>query len=71
MRVLASATVDVVEEPKPGHDGKFKVLVWGEKPHNYLRTYEISAKTDTMAAQQGIERFVKEMEALLEQGTDP
>jgi hypothetical protein len=42
----------------------FKVEVWGAEPYDYVRVYEIQAKNDTMAAQNGIQRFVAEMEAL-------
>jgi hypothetical protein len=40
----------------------FKVEVWGAEPYDYVRIYEIQAKSDTMAAQSGIQRFVAEME---------
>ena len=70
MRVLANATIDVVEEPTLEKDGLFKVTVWGRPPHDYTRVYEIAAKTDTIAAQQGINRFVEEMQTLSAQGTD-
>lgn len=69
-RVLANATVDVIRESSPEASGLFRVDVWGIPPHAETRSYEIEAKTDTMAAQQGIERFVKEMETLSVQGTD-
>jgi len=42
--------------------GHFRVEVWGHEPHDYVRHYEIQAKSDTMAAQEGIRRFVEEME---------
>jgi hypothetical protein len=63
-RVLAKAVVDVVREPTPKTIGCFKVEVWGEDPHDYVRHYEILAKSDTLAAQEGIQRFVQEMERL-------
>ena len=63
-RVLANAVVDVVKPATATHIGHFKVEVWGKEPHDYVRTYEIMAKSDTMAAQQGIQKFVDEMEAL-------
>lgn len=62
--VLANAVVDVIKPSTPNSLGVFKVEVWGREPHDYTRTYEITAKSDTMAAQQGIARFVKEMEQL-------
>lgn len=63
-QVLASATVDVIRPATPLKQGLFKVTAWGLPPHDQDRIYEIEAKNDTTAAQQGIARFVKEMEAL-------
>lgn len=63
-RVLASATVDVVKPATPRGLGVFKVNVWGQPPYDHVRIYQIQAKTDTIAAQEGIKRFVKEMERL-------
>jgi hypothetical protein len=63
-RVLANAVVDVLKPSSPVRIGRFKVEVWGKEPHDYVRTYEIMAKSDTIAAQEGIRRFVKEMEAM-------
>jgi hypothetical protein len=63
-RVLAQAVLDVIRAPTPTTVGSFKVEVWGKPPHDYVRHYEILAKTDTIAAQEGIQRFVKEMETL-------
>ena len=63
-RVLASAVVDVLKPATPVVLGRFKVEVWGKAPHDYVRLYEIMAKNDTIAAQEGIYRFVAEMEAL-------
>jgi len=63
-QVLASAVVDVIKPSTPVRIGNFKVEVWGQAPHDYVRTYEIMAKSDTVAAQEGIHRFVQEMEAM-------
>jgi hypothetical protein len=63
-RVLASAVVDVIKPSTPVRVGNFRVEVWGKPPHDYVRTYEIIAKSDTVAAQEGIQRFVREMEAM-------
>jgi hypothetical protein len=60
-RILASATVDVVRPSTPKSLGTFKVEVWGKEPNDYVRTYEIVAKSDTMAAQEGIRRFCEEI----------
>jgi hypothetical protein len=55
--VLASAIVD----PSPRG---WAVTVWGQAPHAEQRVYEIKARSDALAAQEGIERFVREMERL-------
>jgi len=60
-RVLASATVDKIDGgPVP----MWEVNVWGEPPHDHRRTYTLQAKTDNLAAQEGIRLFVEEMENL-------
>jgi hypothetical protein len=63
-QVLASAIVDVIKPASPVGLGLFRVEVWGKEPYDYTRHYEIQAKTDTLAAQEGIRRFVAEMENL-------
>jgi hypothetical protein len=63
-RVLASAVVDVIKPATPVRVGNFRVEVWGLAPYDYVRIYEILAKSDTIAAQEGIQRFVTEMEKL-------
>ena len=66
---LASAVVDVIKPSTPISIGNFRVEVWGKEPYDYVRVYEIMAKSDTIAAQQGIARFVEEMEKLPVEGT--
>lgn len=68
-RVLANATCDVIYKPAPGEKGLtlYSVEVFGRDPHDYVRTYRIRAKTDTIAVQEGIGRFVAEMETREEQ----
>lgn len=66
--IYANAVVDAINEP-PAHGhglGLFKVTVWGKEPNDYVRTYEISAKTDNIAAREGLDRFVEEITRLLE-----
>lgn len=63
--ILANAVVDVIKAATPQGLGLFKVTVWGVAPNDYVRIYEIQAKSDTVAAQQGIQRFVTDVEALL------
>ena len=61
--IYANATVDVILPSTPKNVGVFAVHVWGLPPYEQTRDYEISAKSDTLAAQEGIRRFVAEMEA--------
>jgi hypothetical protein len=63
-QVLANAVVDVLKPATAINPGNFRVEVWGQPPYDYVRTYEILAKSDTIAAQEGIQRFVTEMETL-------
>ena len=63
--IPANATVDVDREPAPGILGHFKVEVWGRAPHDYVRRYSIQAKSDTLAAQEALQRFSDEIERLL------
>ena len=60
--VLASATVDVINSATPQQVGLFRVKVWGQPPYDETRFYEIQATNENSAAQQGINRFVFEME---------
>jgi hypothetical protein len=64
MPILANAIVDLVKPSTPTRMGVFSVQVWGQDPYDFTRTYEIMAQSDNIAAQQGIQRFVNEMEAL-------
>lgn len=41
----------------------WRVTATGLPPHAETRVYEIEAKTDNVAAQEGIRRFVEEMQA--------
>ena len=60
-RVLASAIVDKIDN---GSVPIWEVQVWGQPPFDHRRTYTLQAKTDTLAAQEGIRLFVEEMENL-------
>lgn len=55
MRINAKATVDKIGV------NKWRVEVWGEEPFDFVRTYEIVAPSDNVAARTGIDRFVEEM----------
>jgi hypothetical protein len=67
-QVLANAIVDIIRPASPVGLGVFEVEVWGKAPYDYTRRYEIQAKNDTLAAQEGIRRFVDEMEKLPVEG---
>ena len=63
-RVLANATVDGLRAPPEDCRGltTFKVEVFGREPHDYVRTYQIAAKSDNIAAQEALRRFEAEFE---------
>ena len=63
-QVLASAIVDVITPNTPVRIGNFRVEVWGQAPYDYVRHYELMAQSDNVAAQEGLQRFTEEMEAL-------
>jgi len=65
--ILANAVVDLVSEgPKLS---TFRVEVWGNEPHDYVRTYEILAKDENSAAQEGLDTFVSEITDLISRET--
>lgn len=66
MRILANATVNVIRPSTPKGLGMFEVSVWGKPPHDWTKTYRIQAKSDTIAAREGIDRFVAEITELLQ-----
>lgn len=59
--VYCSAVVDKIE------DGQWRVTVEGLAPHNETRTYDIATDTDEVAAHEGMDRFIEEMAALVQQ----
>ena len=61
--VLAQAVVDEVRPATKNGLGVFQVEVWGQPPYDFARIYQIQAKSEDIAARQGIDRFVAEMEA--------
>ena len=63
--IPATATGDVIREPTAIGMGSFRVEVWGDEPHDYVRVYTINAASDTLAAQEGLRRFVDEIELML------
>jgi len=56
-RVMCRAHVDKIDE------NQWLVEIFGVEPYDFTRRYEIDAKSDTLAAQEGIRRFVAEMQA--------
>ncbi len=54
-RVLCSAIADKISR------NRWRITVTGEPPHAEQRVYDIGAKSDTLAAQRGIDMFVREM----------
>ena len=64
-RILARAIVDIEEKPTPFKLGRFRVEVFGKEPHDYVRVYTLQARSDTMAAQEGLRLFVEDIERLL------
>lgn len=63
-RVLCNATADQL---RGGSVPLWSIEVQGLPPHDHRRVYEIEAKSDTLAAQEGIRRFVEEMEILADE----
>jgi hypothetical protein len=62
--VRCQAIVDeVLPRLTPTGEAQYKVEVWGMEPHDFRRVYAIKAKSDTLAAQEGMRRFTAEMES--------
>lgn len=60
-RILCNATAEMLRfGPVP----LWSIEVTGVEPHGWRRVYEIEAASDTIAAQEGIRRFVEEAEIL-------
>jgi hypothetical protein len=57
-----NAEVDCIDPDAP--IPLWEVTVTGLPPHDSRRVYQISGKNDTVAALEGMRRFVDEMEAL-------
>lgn len=60
-RVLATATADLLRD---GPIPLWEITVTGVAPHDHRRVYQLEQKTDTLAAQEGIELFIAEMSNL-------
>lgn len=61
-RVLCQAVVDLVWAPEGDRPSRWKVTVTGQPPFAETRVYQIKAKIDNIAAQEGLSRFCHEME---------
>ena len=68
--ILCKAFVETIRPATPHRLGEFEVVVMGEDPHDYMRTYRLKAKDDSIAARTGIDRFVEEITALVGGGND-
>lgn len=63
-QIFANATVDVLTPSTPKGNGQFKVHVWGKQPYDYTLDYVLTAKTDVVAAQLGIQKFIDDASKL-------
>jgi hypothetical protein len=66
--IPASAIIEVLRRPSPVGLGLYRVEVWGREPHDYVRSYTVEAKSDTLAAQDALHRFGEEIATLLSEG---
>lgn len=65
--ISCSAIVDILEERSPPAMSRWRVEVWGKEPDDYTFVYEILAKTEKDAAQEGLKRFSDDVERLIAQ----
>lgn len=63
--ILCKAFVETIRPATPHRLGDFEVVVMGEEPHDFMRTYRLTAKDDSIAARAGIDRFIDEITALV------
>ena len=68
--IYCRATVETIKPATPHRLGTYEVHVVGREPHDYVRIYRISQKSEDEAAREGIDRFVEEIGALV-QDNDP
>ena len=66
--IPASAIVDIIEERAAPALSRWRVEVWGKEPNDYTFVYEISAKSEREAAQEGLERFGHDIESMSSTG---
>lgn len=60
--------MDILEERAAPALNRWRVEVWGKSPNDYTLVYEILAKTERDAAQEGLKRFGEDVEDLLAEG---
>ena len=63
LQIPSQATVDCEREPKGNSLGVYRVEVVGREPNDYARVYHISAKSEQVAAFDGMSRFHDELVA--------
>lgn len=63
----ATAIVDVLEQRPAPALTRWRVEVWGKAPQDYTLVYEIHAKNEMEAADEGLGRFNKDVQQLIEQ----
>jgi hypothetical protein len=70
--IFCNATVDVLRQASPASKelSLYRVEVLGKEPNDFVRIYDISAKTQDEAAKEGLDRFVREISALVEGKND-
>ena len=68
--ILCSATVDLVRAGVARELSTYRVEVTGKAPHDYVRIYTISARTEDLAAKEGLKRFGEDVAPLIEQGNN-
>ena len=66
--IPASAIVDILEERAAPALSRWRVEVWGKEPNDYTLVYEIVAKSEKDAAQEGLQRFNDDLESMKNEG---
>lgn len=64
--IRCRAHVEVIRPATPFRLGSFEVHVLGDEPHDYVRIYRIDHKSEDMAAQEGIDRFLEQVGKMVE-----
>lgn len=67
--VRAKAIVDVISPPPPSGKGlgKYRVECFGVEPYDFVRIYVIMARSEDFAARDGLDKFVAEIEPLIQE----